>query len=135
MERQKTVLDASVVMKWFVDEPLSDKARKLTQDHRNKTKELFAPDILVYEIGNALHFRHFDIEEIKRAFFDIANLQMNVERPNSTLLLNAVRLAEMHNLTVYDAAYAALAEMIGAELVTADAKLAKLPFAMHLKDV
>ena len=135
MERQKTVLDASVAMKWFVEEPLSNKARRLIQDHRNRSKELFAPDILIYELGNALHFKNFGLDEIKRAFHAIGDLQMRIEKPNNNLLLNAVRIAQVHSLTVYDAAYAALAEIIGAELITADAKLSKLPSAVHLKDV
>jgi predicted nucleic acid-binding protein len=43
------IVDASVAAKWFLDEPLSDKARTLIA-----REDLKAPDIIVPEVLNAL---------------------------------------------------------------------------------
>jgi len=135
MERTKTVVDASVVIKLFISEPGSNKAEKLLQSHIEGARFLYAPDLLLYEVGNALHFRNLPPEAIKRAFQDLAGFQLHTERASTTLLFGAARLAKTYGLTVYDAAYAALAETLGAELVTADEKLAKLPCGRHLKTI
>ena len=136
MERQKTVVDASVVLKWFIGgETFSSEAEKVLKRHIEGETFLYAPDLLMYEIGNTLHFRQISPEAVKRAFHDLSDFQIHMEKATNILLLNAIRLAKLYEITVYDAAYAALAEMLGADLVTADNKLAKLPFARHLKDV
>ena len=133
MERAKTVVDASVVVKWFVSEPLSDKAEKILQEHIDGKRFISAPDLMMYEVGNALHFRGLASDDVKRAFQDLADFQLRIERATIPLILNAVRLARSYKLTVYDAAYAALAEITGAELITADGKVAALPFARDLR--
>ena len=43
------IVDASVAIKWFIDEPGSDAARRLWQDE----PELLAPDLIVPEVCNA----------------------------------------------------------------------------------
>lgn len=132
MERAKTVVDASVAIKWFVQEPLSQNAEKILQEHIEGKRLIFAPDLVIYEVGNALHFRGLAVEDVKRAFQDMADFQLHIEKATITLVLNAVRLARSYKLTVYDAAYAALAEVMGAELITADEKVSTLPFARSL---
>jgi predicted nucleic acid-binding protein len=44
------VVDASIVIKWFVDEVHAEAARRLQEDQY----ELFAPDLLWSECGNIL---------------------------------------------------------------------------------
>jgi predicted nucleic acid-binding protein len=44
------VVDASVTIKWFVPEPLSDEADRLL----GGGDALFAPDLLLLEFGNTL---------------------------------------------------------------------------------
>jgi predicted nucleic acid-binding protein len=46
----KLVVDASVAAKWLVTEPLSDKAL----DVLGSSDELYAPDLLLAEVGNIL---------------------------------------------------------------------------------
>jgi predicted nucleic acid-binding protein len=42
------VVDASVAIKWFVEEPLRSQARKLLADRH----EFVAPDLLIAEVSN-----------------------------------------------------------------------------------
>jgi predicted nucleic acid-binding protein len=46
------VLDASVVAKWFLDEPKSPKALYYRDLHAQKKEIIIAPSIIVYEIAN-----------------------------------------------------------------------------------
>lgn len=48
------VVDASVALKWFVDEPDSAPALALRNAHIAGQSPLVAPDLLIYEVANAL---------------------------------------------------------------------------------
>ena len=48
----KLVVDASVVIKWFVPEPFSLEARRILDDYRAGSLDLVAPDLLNAEVGN-----------------------------------------------------------------------------------
>ena len=50
----KYVLDASVALKWVLQEPGSDTARALRAGFRQGLHELLAPDIFPAEIGHAI---------------------------------------------------------------------------------
>jgi len=52
------VIDASVIVKWFVDEARRDKARELLQDGITR----FVPDIVFCEVANALRRKIADQE-------------------------------------------------------------------------
>ena len=56
MERvpKNLVVDASVAAKWFVPETDSDKAVTLRNRHVEGGLTLMAPDLLIYEVANAL---------------------------------------------------------------------------------
>ena len=116
------VVDASVVIKWFVDEVHAESARRLQEDQY----ELFAPDLLWPECGNILW------KKVRRRelTFDEARLiwggleQQPISASQSRLVLDlALEVAFDTNRTVYDSCYLALAVLIGCQLVTADQKL------------
>jgi predicted nucleic acid-binding protein len=50
----KYVLDASVGIKWVMNEVDSDKARRIRDDFRNSILELLAPDCYVIESAHGL---------------------------------------------------------------------------------
>jgi predicted nucleic acid-binding protein len=56
MERTKIVVDASVAVKWFVEEEFSDLALKLRDMHVNGLVDLVAPSLMPYEVLNALKY-------------------------------------------------------------------------------
>lgn len=118
------VVDASVIVTALADDgPDGDRARE-----RLRGERLAAPHLLDLEVTSA--WRRLvaagELDE-RRARLALADLQgLRVERVRHGSLLD--RCWELRgNLTVYDAAYVALAELLEVILVTADAKLAKAP--------
>lgn len=73
MERAEVILDASVAVKWFSrEEEESDPALKLRDEHLAGRMTLIFPDLLIYEVSNALrHNPGFDAGDVKGAVKDL----------------------------------------------------------------
>ena len=115
----RLVVDASVAVKWFVGEEGSD-AAKLLRDGKH---EIFAPRLMATEIGNALRHKTLlgNLERNKAEELAEGIPHISVSWIMDEILsVDAVRLALVLNATVPDCLYLALAEVIGATLVTAD---------------
>jgi predicted nucleic acid-binding protein len=116
------VVDASVVVKWFVEEDLADEAATLL--HRPIL--LYAPDLIVSEVTNAA-WKYFVRGTISRAQAEVIALSL----PRSPLHLTAsiflhqraLELAIELRHSVYDCLYLACAERVGGRVVTADRAL------------
>jgi predicted nucleic acid-binding protein len=122
--REEAVIDASVVIKWFSEEENTQNALKLREEHINGDRILSAPDLLKYEIANALRYKPgFDQQKIVRAVTDLTDLQIDVVTPGKDLIERAVELAYTYDITVYDSCYMALGELMGVNVFTADKKL------------
>jgi predicted nucleic acid-binding protein len=133
MAREKKVIDASVVAKWFLKEANTDKALKLREEHLTGKTTLIVPELIFLEVLNALRFRPVHGEKaIKKANNDLWDTQFHVERISPYLLEKAAQLALKHDLSMYDAIYAALSQLHGCALVTEDEKLSKLPQAVGI---
>ncbi len=48
------ILDASVVVKWFLEEEYTDKALEIRERLRMGEEKVVVPDLLLYELANAL---------------------------------------------------------------------------------
>ena len=125
-ETQDLVVDASIIVKWFVPEQDSEYALKLRDAHAEGRLTLCAPDLLVYEVANALHHRadlaEGDLQSDIEALFMV---DMMIMTPSSKSVSRAALMARQYGITVYDATYMELAEDMGSQLVTADDKLYK----------
>lgn len=115
------VLDASVVIKWFVPEAHSESALKL----KEVEARFHAPAFLTLEVGNVLvkkrrrnELTHGEAEHIWRAFRQ-APIQGQADE---TLVLAAFDLAQQTRTTLYDNLYLALAVELNIPFVTADRK-------------
>ncbi|MBI4596861.1 MAG: type II toxin-antitoxin system VapC family toxin [Candidatus Omnitrophica bacterium] len=118
------VVDASVVLKWFLQETDSPHALKLRQRHLAGDVLLAAPDLLLYEVGNALRFkRDFTLSDTQAALSDILRFQLELIAPTEVLLHQAADLSHRSRLTYYDSCYLAAAKNLGATLITADERL------------
>lgn len=127
-----SVLDASVVLKWFIEEEHSNKARKIQDDYATGKINLTVPDLLLYEVSNALRFnRTFNQSEIEKVLNSLSELRIDVFPVNYELLKSAVKTAYDFKITIYDAIYVILAVEINSDFVTADKelfnKLQKIP--------
>jgi predicted nucleic acid-binding protein len=98
------VVDASLVIKWFVPEIHSEAARRwLGASH-----DYVAPDLLFAETGNTVwkKVRRKELEEAEgqRLMIDLAQVAVETVATRS-LLQDALALALTAGITVYDAMY------------------------------
>lgn len=125
------VVDASVALKWVVPESASEHAdRLLAGDH-----DLAAPDLLATEAANAL-WKKVQRSELTapdaREALDLLLHGGLTWHATRGLLPRALELACLSRHPVYDCVYLALADQLGAPLVTADASLAKVARARRI---
>ncbi|MDY6924943.1 MAG: type II toxin-antitoxin system VapC family toxin [Pseudomonadota bacterium] len=117
------VFDASVVVKWFLDDPLAEAAR----DARLSFRPAVAPDLMVIEAANA--FRRYVVQGELQADSAVENLAVTREVvelfDHAPLLDEAFSLACRFNHSTTDCLYAVLARRLNLPLVTADGKLAR----------
>jgi len=118
------VIDASVVLKWFLEESEALQARALREQHLKGDILLVAPDLLLYEVGNALRFkRNFSPSDIQQALSELLHFQLELLGPTERFLHHSVELAHKTGLTYYDCVYLAVASDLETQLITADKRL------------
>lgn len=117
-------IDASLAVKWVLDEPDSEKALALLTQWQQAGIQPVAPSWFACEVANVL-FRRFragdlTIGESAAALMAILEqVQIEPEAPDDAY--HALHIAaETGQKQSYDAQYAALAERLGCELWTAD---------------
>lgn len=123
----KLVIDSSVVIKWFLPEPLSTEADVILQAYKASKVTLLAPDLINAEIANILWKRHtlfgLALSDAERIFADFQTINITIT-PISTLAKSAFGIATKTRRTVYDSLYIALSVREQCQFVTADEKLA-----------
>ncbi|OFV96926.1 MAG: hypothetical protein A3H28_07810 [Acidobacteria bacterium RIFCSPLOWO2_02_FULL_61_28] len=127
MSGNAVVVDASLALKWVVEEPYSEEARALLGDWRSHRRRLLAPALFLYEVTNALakrmQRRQLTIEQGKerlRFFLESGPLLQQI----GAIHPRALELTERFGLpTAYDAHYLALAESHRCQCWTADERL------------
>ncbi len=130
------VIDASVLIKFYVPEILSDKAEELLTKVEQGDVMLLAPDLIYPEVGNILwkkqrikELTRSEVEEITDAF---VLLPLKIE--DSKLLLPlAMDIGIAYRITVYDAIYVSMARVYEIKMMTADRKLADTTAKTDLK--
>jgi predicted nucleic acid-binding protein len=118
------VVDASVLVTALADDgPDGDQARA-----RLRGERLSAPELVDLEVTSVLRRQSaagaLDDRRAAMALADLAALPVQ-RAPHRALLGRCWELRE--NLTIYDAAYVALAETLEADLLTGDRRLARAP--------
>ena len=120
------VADANVALKWFhaEGEQEVEAARALLAGQRERTVALRMLDLTLYEVGNALLRGRPAVaaEQVAEVLAALPELCPTIA-PSAEDLGDAARLASEHDLTLYDAAYAAVARRRAAELATLDKRL------------
>ena len=135
----KYVVDASVIVKWFVDEEYSDKALLLERNYVEKNIDIIVPELLYYEVLNALKYsHHFGEDELKDVLRALVDYQFDTRNLSGEIGEKTIELAMRKGITVYDAAYVAIALSEKIYLWTADEKLIKkledLNIIKHIKE-
>jgi predicted nucleic acid-binding protein len=116
------VVDASVAVKWFLDEPGDREARALVE----RSEALIAPELIVAEVLNAIWKRLLagdaDIRQGPRVAAVLPKVLAQI-RSLGPLAARALEIAAELRHPAYDCFYLALAEERRTQLVTADRRL------------
>ena len=118
------VLDASVVIKWFHEEPDTPHAERIRAALLDGVLRVQVPGLLLYEVSNVLVWKAGSRAELVMEVIDcMEQLPWWVTHPTAQLMHEAVAIAAEYKTSVYDAVYVVLALRSHVPLVTADAKL------------
>ncbi len=123
------VIDASVVVKWFIEENGSDKARLLRDKFIDGKIELIVPSLLYFEVLNALKYSQlFDASELNDAGESLENYGFKVITIKKEIRKLMIKFAVDHEISIYDASYLGLSIGLEKVFITADDKtIKKLP--------
>ncbi|MFC3711430.1 type II toxin-antitoxin system VapC family toxin [Sphingoaurantiacus capsulatus] len=115
-------IDASIAFKWFVAEADSEAALSLL----DSDDALWAPDLLLTEVGNALWARLRSLPNgeavTQEALVRLPRIFTSIA-PAQELIARAAKIAFEIDHPIYDCVYLALVEREKIELITADARL------------
>jgi len=120
------VMDASVCIKWFSSygEENAGRAMKLREDFLAKKIYLIAPDLIIYEIVNALSYNpNFSMANVIEALGSLNAMHIKTVSPLPGIMDVAVKLKFVKNISCYDSVYLALARFLNIQFITADKNL------------
>ena len=122
----RVVLDASAIAKWFLREEESEEMRKLLSGIVSGMLEAHVPSLAFVELANLLRYARGLTEEDVVKGVSAAMAIGLVKHEFEEVYDRAIRLAFEKKLTVYDAVYAALAEILDSYLITYDEQLLRV---------
>lgn len=134
----RLVVDASVAVKWFVNEELHAEALRLLV----VSEPLRAPDFILAEAANVFWRKRLadDIEEaLALRALDELRSNLPILYPLADLAGRALKIALHLRHPIYDCLYLACAEAAQGVLVSADQRLRRIvadtPFAPLMRDL
>jgi len=115
------VLDASVGVKWFKDEPGSDEASGLLRSHGRGELRLVVPVVFMHEVLDVAR-RRLGPETARALLARLDREALAVIDADTAFLDAALVTAARLGCSVYDAAAPTLAQLLGVQLVSADSR-------------
>ena len=117
------VVDASLAIKWLVEEDDSDKAQAILQSWVAQDVTRIAPYLMPFEVANALHRRvlrgELNVSQSALLLSRLLDSRLELHH-SSSMHVRAMQLAgELRQGAAYDAHYLAPAESLDCELWTA----------------
>jgi predicted nucleic acid-binding protein len=112
------VLDASVGVKWFRDEPGSLEARDLLLRHGRSEIELVVPSLFVYEVVGVAT-RALSCSGARDFWWRFVSWRIGGREVGGALLEEALLVREKFGCSFYDAVAPALAAEMGGQLCSA----------------
>lgn len=115
------VLDASVGVKWFRDEPGTDDALKLLHAHGRGEIGIVVPSLFVYEVVSVAT-RSMAITHGVEFWERFVSWRLSVVEVGASLVSEALAVRQELDCNFYDAVAPALARDLGARLCSADVR-------------
>lgn len=116
------IIDASVAIKWFVDESGREAALKILSELMEKPRHFAVPELFYFELVNVFYRLYPAPDsnqfELLKAVLGIGMIRFSMTHALSVAVLKFMSLG----LSGYDAAYVALAEMTDGTWLTCDKK-------------
>jgi predicted nucleic acid-binding protein len=124
----KIIADTNTFIAVALNEPEKTKIIRLTEGH-----DLIAPDVLPFEIGNALTAmmkkNALNKEEVESAWEIIQQIPVDLRQ---TDIKSALRIATQFNLYAYDAYFLTCAENLRSPLLTLDSGMQRVAREMGI---
>ena len=118
---EKIVIDTSVAVKWFVNEPKSQQAVTILSHHTQKKILIVVPAILRLELINGLFFSyHFGSSQLSESLISLESLELQFFSTRDIDLNNVTALMEKFTIASYDACFLSLAKGLNCPLITND---------------
>jgi len=135
MEKQEKVIDASVMVKWFLNEENSNEAISLKKSFLKGELTLIAPDLIISEVLNSLRYNKQKEKELIFANKMLWRLSLKLVRANDEIMSKTIENSLKYGITIYDSLYVSLAQIHGTFLITADKELYKIPNVIPLSKI
>ena len=118
------VVDASLALKWLVEEDSSPEAHAILRSWDAQGVRLAAPYLILAEVANALHRRvvrgELSVEAAAHLSESLLSSRLELHQPPNIQSRALALASQLSQGAVYDSHYLALAETLGCELWTAD---------------
>jgi len=118
---RQVVLDASVGVKWFRDEPGSAEARELLLAHGRGETQLVVPSLFVYEVV-AVATRTLSAADARVFWERFMSWRLSVVEVGGDFVSEVLAVRERLGCSFCDAASPALAAQLDTQLYSADAR-------------
>ncbi|PSQ28349.1 PIN domain nuclease [Halobacteriales archaeon QS_9_68_17] len=116
------IVDTSVVVKWYIPERHHEQARALRDAYLDGEFDLVAPALMPFETVNALKYSgHYEGERLEEASKSLPEYGIDLVPFDKTG--SVAEIANDLDITIYDAAYIALAQNYDTKAYTADRNL------------
>jgi predicted nucleic acid-binding protein len=134
----KAVIDASILIALYIPEKYSDWAKNVIETY----EENHILDLTIYEILNVIYkkaivLKEINEEEAKIVFENIKKIirDLCIIHKYDEVYENAFKIAMNFNISIYDAAYIALALNLKSKFLTMDLKLKEKIEKTDLKEM
>ena len=122
ISEETLVIDASVAVKWFVEEPGSEAARAILIHLRDRPDRFAVPELFFTEMLSVLSRiteSELQLKELLTILEDLGLARLSLGHET---LQRAAELTFSSGLSAYDAIYAATATLLEGTWLTADAR-------------
>jgi predicted nucleic acid-binding protein len=121
---KKLVIDSSVAVKWTnsLNENLLDQADIIFDEVEAGKIQLFAPELLRYEVGNALLNKKLELPQSKASLTSLYAVPIHYIVETEKQAYETMEIAHTCNITYYDASFISLAQKYECPLVTNNPK-------------